>query len=338
MMHALKSTEELMLGKWVVTQGQSAGLTINFSNNKTCSISNPNVDSSILSATYILNGNQLEIDQTNSLTNLGTIVFAGSIKISPNSMVFTIDQSAYANTENPLPFDFVFSRQQSSKVTSPTSPTSVTLLYQADLTKKDPSLTDAQAMTAVKSTIERRVNAFGVTNPIIQLQDDNRISVQIPSTTDVNQITSIIGQVALLEFKVEQLDTNGNVQTDSNGNPTWIPATELGTDGVTQETLTGKYLKPNTYVTTDNSSKPVVEFEWNTEGAKLFEEITTVLYNNGVNEKPLGIFLDNSEIAAPIVNGVIGAKGEIDGLTLTQAKNLSIELNSWHTGCSPNIN
>ena len=202
------------------------------------------------------------------------------------------------------------------------------LLYEADLSQKDPSMTNAQAMAAVKSTIERRVNAYGVTEPIIQLQGSNRLLVELPGVKDVNQAISLIGQVAQLEFKVESLDANGNVQTDSNGNPTWIPATALGTDGVTQESLTGKYLKPNTYVTTDNLGQPVVEFEWNTEGAKLFEEITTVLYNNGVNKKPLGIFLDNAEISAPIVNGVIGAKGEIDGLTLTEAKNLSIELNS----------
>ena len=202
------------------------------------------------------------------------------------------------------------------------------LLYEADLSQKDPSMTNAQAMAAVKSTIERRVNAYGVTEPIIQLQGSNRLLVELPGVKDVNQAISLIGQVAQLEFKVESLDANGNVQTDSNGNPTWVPATALGTDGVTQEALTGKYLKPNTYVTTDNLGKPVVEFEWNTEGAKLFEEITTVLYNNGVNKKPLGIFLDNAEISAPIVNGVIGAKGEIDNLTLTEAKSLSIELNS----------
>ena len=101
-----------------------------------------------------------------------------------------------------------------------------------------------------------------------------------------------------------------------------------GTDGVTQETLTGKYLKPNAYVTTDSLGKPEVAFEWNTEGAKLFGEITTVLYNNGVNSKPLGIFLDNALISAPTVNGVITDKGVINNMTLDQAKKLVLELNS----------
>jgi preprotein translocase subunit SecD len=202
------------------------------------------------------------------------------------------------------------------------------LLYQADLSKKDPSLTDAQAMAAVQSTIERRVNAYGVTEPIIQVQGNNRILVELPGVKDINQAISLIGQVALLEFKEEQFDANGNVEKDANGNIVWVPATATGSDGTTQETLTGKYLKPNAYVDTDSLGKPEVAFEWDTEGAKLFGEITTVLYNNGVNSKPLGIFLDNTLISAPTVDAVITDKGVINGVTLDQAKTLAIELNS----------
>ncbi len=77
------------------------------------------------------------------------------------------------------------------------------LLYEADLSQKDPSMTNAQAMAAVKSTIERRVNAYGVTEPIIQLQGSNRLLVELPGVKDVNQAISLIGQVAQLEFKVE---------------------------------------------------------------------------------------------------------------------------------------
>ena len=202
------------------------------------------------------------------------------------------------------------------------------LLYQADLSLKDPSETDAQVMAAVKSKIERRVNSSGVTEPLIQLQGNDRILVQLPGITDSSQAIKAIGAVGLLEFKEEKLDDSGNVVKDDSGNVVWIPATALGSDGVTQEALTGQYLKPTTYVTTDNLGKPVVEFEWNTEGAKLFGEITTILYNNGVNSKPLGIFLDDKLIGQPIVNAVITNKGIIEGLTLADARNLVNDLNS----------
>jgi len=197
------------------------------------------------------------------------------------------------------------------------------LLYEADLTKKDPSLTDVQTMNAVKSKIEARVNKYGVTEPIIQIQGSNRILVQLPGVKDINQAISLIGQVALLEFKEQQLDASGNVVNDANGNPVWIPSTAIGTDGVTVEALTGKYLKPNAAVTLDNLGKPEVSFEWNAEGAKLFGQITQRLLN-----KPLGIFLDNVLISSPTVQAVITDKGVINNIPIDQAKILVNQLNS----------
>jgi preprotein translocase subunit SecD len=196
------------------------------------------------------------------------------------------------------------------------------LLYEADLSKKDPSLTDAQTMAAVRSKIETRVNKYGVTEPIIQIQGNNRILVQLPGVKDINQAISLIGQVALLEFKEQQLDSTGAVVKDSSGNPVWIPATGTGSDGTT-EALTGKYLKANATVQVPSTGKPEVAFEFNTEGAKLFSQITTALLN-----KPLGIFLDGTEIEAPTVQAVISDKGVINNIPLDQAKILVNQLNS----------
>jgi preprotein translocase subunit SecD len=201
------------------------------------------------------------------------------------------------------------------------------LLYQADLSQKPATETDAQAMAAVQSKIERRVNSAGTTEPIVQLQGNDRILVQLPGITDSAQAISAIGAVGLLEFKVEQLDSSGNVVNDSSGNPTWVPATAAGTDG-TQEQLTGKYLLPNSYVQTDSLGKPEVAFEFNSEGAKLMGEITTVLYNNGVNSKPLGIFLDSQYVSSPVVEAVITSKGVINNIDLTSARLMVNDLNS----------
>ena len=108
------------------------------------------------------------------------------------------------------------------------------LLYQADMSQKDPSETDAQALAAVQSTIERRVNAYGVTEPIVQIQSNDRILVELPGVKDINQAISLIGQVALMEFKEQKLDSNGKVVNDSNGHPDWIPAMATGTDGTSR--------------------------------------------------------------------------------------------------------
>ena len=201
------------------------------------------------------------------------------------------------------------------------------LLYQADLSQKPATETDAQAMSAVQSKIERRVNSAGTTEPIVQLQGNDRILVQLPGITDSSQAIQAIGAVGLLEFKEEELDSSGNVVNDSSGNPVWIPATATGSNG-TQEELTGTYLLPNSYVTTDSLGQPEVAFQFNSEGAKLMEEITTVLYNNGVNSKPLGIFLDSQFISSPTVDAVITDKGVINGVTLSFARDMVNDLNS----------
>ena len=93
------------------------------------------------------------------------------------------------------------------------------LLYEADLTKKDPSQTDSQVLSAVVSKIQRRVNSYGVMEPIIQVQGNNRILVQLPGVKDISQAINLIGQVALLEFKEEKLDANGKPVVDTQSNP-----------------------------------------------------------------------------------------------------------------------
>ncbi|MEA1958511.1 MAG: protein translocase subunit SecD [Chloroflexota bacterium] len=106
----------------------------------------------------------------------------------------------------------------------------------------------------------------------------------------------------------------------------WTPATGL-IDGEEYE-LTGKYLLPNTYVDISQGvNLPVVAFQWDDDGAKLFSQITGRLI-----DQPLGIFLDNELISAPTVNSQIAGSGIIEGMSLEEAQQLSIQLN---TGALP---
>ncbi len=197
------------------------------------------------------------------------------------------------------------------------------LVYQADLTKKPATETDDQAMEGVKQKILTRVNKYGVTEPIVQRQGNDRIVVQLPGVKDINEAIKLIGQTAQLDFREEQLDQNGKPVLDENGNPTWVKSVAKGSDGNEKE-LTGQDLKPNAQVVLEPSTnKPEVSFEWNSEGAVLFEQITTRDLN-----KPLGIFLDNELISAPTVQAVIKDRGVITGLNIDEAKTLAIQLNS----------
>jgi preprotein translocase subunit SecD len=200
------------------------------------------------------------------------------------------------------------------------------LVYKIDLSKKDPAQSDADVIAGVKQKIERRVNAYGVTEPIIQTISNEQgsfVLIQLPGVTDVDQAIKLIGQTAELDFRERVVDANGNPVLDENGNQEWVIAKAKGSDGQERE-LTGKYLKPNAQVVlAPQTNEPEVAFEWNTEGAVLFEQIT-----QRNMQKPLGIFLDNQLISAPTVQAVIKDKGVITGLSLEEAKTLAIQLNS----------
>jgi preprotein translocase subunit SecD len=197
------------------------------------------------------------------------------------------------------------------------------VVYSANLSGKDPSETDAEALQGVKLTIERRVNAYGITEATVQIvqnADGNFLQIQLPGVTDIGTALTLIGQTAELSFKEQA--------TAANGSTIWVPATAIGSDGK-EEALTGKYLKPNATVETDTKTgKPVVAFEWNAEGALLFKQITTRLLN-----KPLGIFLDNDLISDPVVQAVISDKGVITNNAwslnnLDEPRTLAIQMNS----------
>jgi len=200
------------------------------------------------------------------------------------------------------------------------------LLYKADLSKKNPSVTDYEAMSSVIEKIQRRVNLYGTTEPIIQKQGADRILVQLPGVEDISEAISLIGKTALLDFREQKLDGNGNPVLDDKGN--WVfedePAKAEGRDGQERE-LTGEYLKlARTNV--DPYQGPVVVIEWDSEGGYLFEKITRRNL-----QKPLAIFLDNEIISAPIVQSVImsGTPAQIEGrFTMDEAETLAIQLNS----------
>lgn len=197
------------------------------------------------------------------------------------------------------------------------------LVYKADLSQKDPSQTDDDAMEGVIKKIERRINEYGVTEPVIQRLGNDQVLVQLPGVTDIEQALELIGKTAELDFRELQYDANGEIVTDDEGNPVWQKATAKGSDG-TEKVLTGKYLLPNAQVIlATQTNEPEVSFEWDDEGAILFKQITERNY-----EKPLGIYLDDIEISSPIVEAVIEKRGVINGVSLEEARLLAIQLNS----------
>ena len=166
------------------------------------------------------------------------------------------------------------------------------LVYQIDM--KDISSGDRDSVIGgLQKVMESRVNAFGVSEPqVYSAKEGNsyRLIVELAGIKDVKEAVNQIGRTALLNFK--------EVTADASGTPQFI-STEL----------TGRYLKSAKVAQDPNTSQPLIEIQFNDEGAKLFEDIT------GRNiEKPLAIFIDNDLVSAPIVQDKIyGGKATITG-------------------------
>lgn len=196
------------------------------------------------------------------------------------------------------------------------------VVLEADLSQQPVGERD-RALVGVRQIMERRVNAFGVTEPVIQLQGNNRISIQLPGVQNVDEAKALIGRTAKLDFREQELNAAGQPVRDANGQVVWKKATGKAADGTERE-LTGAYFKPNAAVIFNpQTSRPEVSFELTEEGARLFEQISGRLV-----QKPLGIFLDDGVISAPIVQAVLTNRGVITGMELEEGQQLAIQLNA----------
>ncbi len=181
-------------------------------------------------------------------------------------------------------------------------------------------------MDGVLDTIARRINPFGVTEPVIQLMDNNRILVQLPGVGDVEEVKKLIGQTARLEFK-ERNCLQVTSLTWPSGEVTY--PCELPDNHVDQETgLTGEDLARAYAGTHQTKGTPIVNVQFNSRGTRLFADLTTRL--SGTNNR-FAVFLDENEIVAPVVNQpILAGAAFIEGPTFTpdRVHTISIQLES----------
>jgi protein-export membrane protein SecD len=196
----------------------------------------------------------------------------------------------------------------------------VHLVYQADLSKieeKDKS----KVMEGLRDLIERRVNLFGVREPVVQVQGE-RLLVELSGQIDPAQAVRKIGKTPFLEFREERENFQEIMKKNKEATETKKGILE---DPFQPTPLTGRYLKSATLNFDPNTSKPVVSLEFNAEGAKIFEELTSK--NIG---KILAIYIDGIPISTPVVQEKIaGGKAQITGqFTVAEAKELARNLSA----------
>jgi preprotein translocase subunit SecD len=199
------------------------------------------------------------------------------------------------------------------------------LLYKADVSSL-PNGDVTESMDALRDVIERRINIFGVAEPVVEVETsilggtkEHRLSIQLPGITDTAKAIEMIGQTPFLEFRTQN-PKPPTVNVSNGGNVVLNPD-----DQFIKSELTGKYLKRAQLVFNPTTGTPEISIQFNDEGSKLFEKIT----KENVN-KVIAIYLDGQPISAPVVREAItGGTAQISGdFTPEEARTLVGRLNS----------
>ena len=211
------------------------------------------------------------------------------------------------------------------------------------------------AMTLAMDTLRSRIDKFGLTDPVIRRQGDDRIYIEMPGAADADKINSIIMGRGILAFHIvddeatqafrEYYRNNPGKTFDADynlSNPEIIPEDCMvlgvyhkdayGIDErddrepflvvKKQAGLEGKHLVSVDTSTDQRSNNPLVNFSLDAEGAKIFAELTA----NNVGKR-LAIVSDNKIKSAPnLKEPITGGSGSISGMSATEANNLKTVL------------
>ena len=189
--------------------------------------------------------------------------------------------------------------------------------------------------------IEKRVNGMGLVEPTIQREGIDRVLVQVPGLSDPRELIETIGRIAKLEFRLVNL--NANVQS--------VPADSEVLCEVRDQKKPGEVKPPlcvggspivvykqvmvsgadlsDARAGFDQNNRPVVDFTFNSTGARIFGEVTQE--NVG---RPFAIILDNEVVSAPnIKEPILGGRGQISGSFTTEQ--VATLVNQLRSGALP---
>jgi preprotein translocase subunit SecD len=213
---------------------------------------------------------------------------------------------------------------------------------------------DSGALEGTRDTIERRVNGLGVSEPVIQTQNNNQIIVELPGVKDPEEAVRVLKETALLEiidpqgqFLPEGTEVNTTLGTaneaEAGATPEASPgASPVGSPEASPEAspvaspaatasatpagpvyttiISGKDLK-DAYITRTSLGAPAVGFEVKSEGASKLYDFTSA--NLG---SYMSIALDKKIISSATIQGAISNQGQITGMSAQEVNSLVVQL------------
>lgn len=201
------------------------------------------------------------------------------------------------------------------------------LVYDADVSDLQERDVD-DAMQSLRSVIEERINVFGVSEPVVQVERggfgtgevEHRLIIELPGITDVEEATELIGRTPELEFRL----VNENVPMPTGTSTPLLESERFEPIGLTGRLLERAQLDFGSPGGGGLTNEPLVIVHFNREGAELFAEVTS----NNVGRQ-LAIFLDGRLLSSPVIQqSIVGGTAQITGnFTPEEARTLVRDLN-----------
>jgi preprotein translocase subunit SecD len=188
-----------------------------------------------------------------------------------------------------------------------------------------------RGVTQAQEVLRRRIDAAGVTEPVIAPQGQGRILVQMPGEIDPVRARKFLEKSTYLEFK-SVLDAAPNEElllarhdgVAPEGHQVVLNQAKVEAFLVPERSeLVGSMLE-DARISFDRRNRPIVLFQWNTEGTRLFREFTRA----HVGDR-LAAIIDGEVVTAPVIRTEIGRRGQIEGsFTQQEAADLAVSLRS----------
>ncbi len=208
------------------------------------------------------------------------------------------------------------------------------LKFVFEMTPEEITLTRTNAILQAVDTIRNRLDQFGLAEPTVAKQGEDKILVEVPgikTPQDEQRIRELIARTAHLQMMAVDEDRAARVMTIGS-----LEAKKYGdvilNDVKTEEKyllreipiLDGSMLT-DAKVGFDQNNQPVINFELSGQGAKIFGD-----FSGKSVGKRMAIVLDNKVYSAPVIRERIGGgRGQISGnFTVPEAHDVAIALRS----------
>ncbi len=210
----------------------------------------------------------------------------------------------------------------------------------------------SEAMTQAIDTLKSRIDKFGLSEPVIRQQGDDRIYVEIPGAADSERINSIIMGKGMLSFHIvdeeataaflQYYQEHPTTTFDADYNlvdPTIIPSDTEVLGSYTKDSygldervgflvikkevgLEGKHIQGATTTRDNVSGLPLVNFTLDSEGTKIFADLTT----KNVKKRMSIVSDDKIKSSATIQEAIPTGQVQISGFSSDEAENIKAVL------------